>query len=102
MNVRVLIPEDLSNRLPGFYALVIWEETPYLLPVGYPTDGPPYLTWKHCVMVASGYRLILLLPATGGPDLPGGPFRLGVTHQACVETPLPEVHLPGYPVTDFL
>ena len=47
-------------------------------------------------MVASGYRLILLIPATGGPALPGGTFRLGIPHKAYMETPLPEVHLPGY------
>ena len=53
-------------------------------------------------MVASGYRLILLLPATGGPALLYGPFRLVVSYTACVETPLPDVHLSGYPSPDLL
>ena len=53
-------------------------------------------------MVASGYRLILLLPATCGPDLPGGPFRLGTPHHACVDTPIPDIHPPGYPRSDIL
>ena len=45
-------------------------------------------------MVAPGYRLLLLLFAAGSSALPGGPFRLGITQQARMETPLPEVHLP--------
>ena len=53
-------------------------------------------------MVAPCYHLILLLPATGGPDLLEGPFRLGIPHQAYMYTPLPEVHPPGYPGTDIL
>ena len=48
-------------------------------------------------MIAPGNRLILLLPTISGPDLPGGPFRLCVSYQSRVETPLPEVHLPHYP-----
>ena len=52
-------------------------------------------------MVALGYRLILLLPATGGPALPGGPFRLGVSYQFCVETSLPEVQGSRYSGTDI-
>ena len=38
-------------------------------------------------MITPGYRLILLLSATGGPALPDGPFRLSVSYQACMETP---------------
>ena len=53
-------------------------------------------------MIALGYLIILVLSATGGPALPEGPFRLGIPHQACMETPLPEVHLPGDPRPDFL
>ena len=53
-------------------------------------------------MVALGYRLILLLPATGGPALPVAPFRLGVPYQACVETPVPEFHRPGDLCPDLL
>ena len=57
----MLLPEDLCNWLPGFSALVIREETPYLLPVGCPTDILTELNRQHCVMVAPGYRLIPLL-----------------------------------------
>ena len=52
-------------------------------------------------MIALGYLIILVLSATGGPALPEGPFRLGIPHQACMETPLPEVHLPGDPRLDI-
>ena len=38
-DVRVLLPEDLFNKSPGFGALVLREETPSPLPVGRPTDG---------------------------------------------------------------
>ena len=89
MHVRMLLPENLCNRSPGFSALVIWEETPSLLPVGFPTDSLPRLTRKHYVVVSLGYHLIILLPATVVPALPGGPLRRGVPQQACVENPLP-------------
>ena len=95
------LPEDLCNRSPGFCALIIQEKTPSPLPIGCLTYGLPKVNRKHCVVVAQGYRLLLLLPATGGPALPGFPFRLCVPHQACVETPLLEVHLPGDPRPDF-
>ena len=52
-------------------------------------------------MVASGYRLLLLLSATSGPALLGGPFLLGIPHQDRMDTPLPEVHPPGDPHPDF-
>ena len=52
-------------------------------------------------MVASGYRLILILSSAGGPVLHGSPFRLSVSYQACMETPLPEVHPPGYTHPDL-
>ena len=38
-HVLVILPEDLCNWSPGFGAFVVWEETPYPLPVGCPTDG---------------------------------------------------------------
>ena len=38
---------------------------------------------------------ILLFPP-GGPVLPGRPICLSVSHQAHVNTPLPEVHIPRY------
>ena len=82
MHVGMLLPEDLYNRSPGISALVIREETPSPLPVGCLTDGLPELTRQHCVLVSPGYRLILLLLATGGPALSGGPFHLSVTYQA--------------------
>ena len=52
-------------------------------------------------MVALGYRLIFLPPAAGSPALPGGPLRLVAPHQARMETPLPEVHLPCDPGPDL-
>ena len=91
-HVRVLLPEFLCNQSPGFCALMIREETPCPLPVGCPTDGLPKLTQQHSVMLAWGYRLIVLRPATGSPGPPGGPFRLGVPYQSRVDTPLTEVH----------
>ena len=93
----MLLPEDLYNRPPGFGALVVREETPSPLHVGCLADGPMKLNRQHLIMAAPGYRLILLLPAIGGPALSGGPFHLGIPHQSPVETSLPEVHPPGYP-----
>ena len=78
-----------------FSALVIREEIPSPFPVGCQTDGLPKLTRQHCVMLAPGYRLFLLIPATGGSALPDVTLRLGIPHQAFVETPLPEVHSPS-------
>ena len=53
-------------------------------------------------MAVSCHGLVFLLPSTGGPSLPGGPFHLGIPQQALVETPLLEVHLPGDPGLDRL
>ena len=97
----MLLSEDLCNRSSGFCALVIREEIPYPLSIGCPTDGLPEITRKHYVVVAPGYILILLLPATGGPALPGGPFRIGVSYQSPVEAPLPEVPPVHYSVPDL-
>ena len=97
----MLLPEDLCNRLHGFGALVVREETPSPLHVGCLADGPMKLNRQHLIMAAPGYRLILLLPAIGGPALSGGPFHLGIPHQSPVETSLPEVHPPGYPCQDL-
>ena len=102
MHVRVLLPEDPCNRSPGFRALVIQEETPSPLPVGFPTDNITELTRQQSVMISPGYLLILPLPATGGPALPRRPFCLGVSDQSHVETPLPEVHPPRYTGLDIL
>ena len=88
----MLLLEDLCNRSPSFGALIIREETPSLLPVGFLEEGLTQLTQQHCGMVSQGFYLILLLLATGGAALSCCPFRLGVSYQACVETPLPEVH----------
>ena len=52
-------------------------------------------------MIAPFYGLILLLPYTGGSALPGGLLCIGIPHQACVETPLQEVYLPGDPGLDL-
>ena len=93
--LRVLLPENLSNRSPGLGALVVREEIPSSLPVGCPTYSLLHITRQYCVMVASGYPLILLLSSSGGSAFPGCPLRTIVSYQACVDTPLPEVHLPG-------
>ena len=85
-------PKKLCNRSPGFGALVVQEETPYPLSDDCLTDGLPKLMRQHSVMVSSCHSLVLLLPSTGGPAFPGVPFCLGIPHQACVDTPIPEVH----------
>ena len=99
--VWVLLPENLNNRLPGLCALFIREEAPSPLPVGCLTDSLTQLTRKYRVMVSSGYHLILLISSAGGPDLPGIPFYLRVSYQACMDTPLTEVHPPGDPCPDI-
>ena len=88
--------------MPGFCALVVREETPSPLPVGCPADGLSKLTGQYRVMVTLGHNIALLLAAGGGPDLPGGPFRLGAPHQAHVKNPLTEVHTPRNPGPDLL
>ena len=100
-HVGVLVLEDLCNRSPGFCALVVRKETPFPLPVGCLMDSLLELTRKHCVVIAPSDSLVLLLSAWGSPDLPGGPFRLGVSHQARIQTPLPEVHAPRDPGPDL-
>ena len=100
-HVRVLLPEDCCNLSPCRCALVIREETPSSLPVGCSTDGLPKLTRQQCVVVTPGYRLILILSDTGSPTLPGVIFRLGVPHQAHMETPLPEVYPSSDPCLDI-
>ena len=52
-------------------------------------------------MISTSYSIVLVLPDTGVPALPGGPFRLGVTSLYRMETPLPDFHLPGYPRPDL-
>ena len=98
----MLFPEELCNRSPGFSALAIWEETPSPLSFSCPTDGLHQLTRQHYVVISLRSSVVLFLPAHGGPALPGGPFRLGVSYQSRVETPLPEVHPPRYPGMDIL
>ena len=92
----------LCNRLPGFCALVVREDTPFPLSVGCMADGLPELTRKYLVMVTSGHGVILLLDTGGGTSLPGGPFRLGISHQARVQTPFQEVYVLRYPGPDIL
>ena len=48
-------------------------------------------------MVTISYSLLLLLSATGGPAIPFIPLQLRIPHQACVDSPLPEVHPPIHP-----
>ena len=93
----MLLLENFFNHSPGLCILVIWEETPSPLPVGCLTDVLPQLTRQYCVMVALVYRLIFLLFSAVSYVLPGCTLRLSVFYQACAETPLPEVHLPGDP-----
>ena len=90
----MLLSGNLSNRYHGNFSLVIREETAYPIPVDLPTDGLSQFTRKYGVMIASGYRLIFLLSSAGGYDLTDIPFCLSVSHQAFMETPIPDVHPP--------
>ena len=63
MNVRVLLPEDLSNGSPSFGALVVQEETSSPLLVGFLAEGLLELTRRHCVVITLGHVVILLLTA---------------------------------------
>ena len=85
-HLRVLLPEDLYNWLPGISALVVQEEIPSRLLVSCPSEGLPQLTQHHCVMVAYCNGLVLLLYSTDGTTLPGSTLRLPVPHHAHVET----------------
>ena len=80
-----------------FWCIFLREETPSPLPVGCPPDGLPDLSREHCLVENPGHGVFLLLIAEGGPVLAGGPFRLGVPHQASMLSLLPEVHAPGDP-----
>ena len=97
----MLLLEDICNRSPGFSALVIREETPSPLHVGFLTDGLPEIYQEHCLVEAPRHGIVPLLTAEGGPTLAGIPFRLGVPHQASMFYPLPEVHAPGDPGPDL-
>ena len=101
-HLRMLLPEDLCNRSPGFSTLVIQEEAPSPLPVSGPMYGLPKLTIQHRAVVDPGYCILLLLSSNGGSALPGCPFRLDIPHQARMDTLLPEVHPPGDPRPDLL
>ena len=57
----MLLPEDLCNPSPGVGALVIQEETPSPLPVGYPTDGLEELPQEHCLVKTLRNGIVLLL-----------------------------------------
>ena len=102
MRVRVCLPENLCNQSPGLGALVIREETPSTLPVGCPTEGLSDITRQYLAMLLLGYHLILLLSSVCGTSLPVSPLCLSFSYQACMETPLPEFHLPGDPLQDLL
>ena len=97
----MLLLYNPSNRLPGLRVLVIQEEVPSLLLDGCPMDSLLRITRQYHAMLALGYRLILLLSSAGGSALPGTPFRLSVSYQASVDTPLPKVHPPGDPGSDL-
>ena len=81
--------------------MVTREETPAPLPVGCLTDGLPQITRQYHIMVALGYRIILLLSSDGVSALPGCPFHLSVSYQAFMETPFPEFYPPGDPCPDL-
>ena len=95
MHVRVILLENFSSCSPGLCALVFREETPSPLPFGCLMDGLPQLTRKYYVMVALGLHTILLFSSSGSPALHVIPFHLSVSYQACMETPLPEFHMPS-------
>ena len=101
-HVQVLLPEDLCNQSPGFGALVVREEKPSPLPVGFPTDVLPDITRQHCVVIAPRYGVVLLLAAEGRTALSDSSFRFSVPYQARVLAPLLEVHLPGDLCPDLL
>ena len=98
----MILLENLCNRSPGLRSLVIREETPSPLSVGFPAYGLSELTRQHSVAVVPCYGLVLLLPSAGGPALSDSPFRLGIPYQACVDNPLTEVHPPVDPCPDLL
>ena len=102
MRVQGILSENLCNRSPGIRALVIRKETPSTLPVGCPEDSLPELIRQYRVVITPCNDLVLLLSSTSGPALPGSPFRLCVPYQARMDTPLPEVHPPGYLRPDLL
>ena len=97
----MLLPEDLCNQSPGFIALVLCEETPFPLPVGFLTDGLLELSQEHCLVETPGHGSVLLLAAEGGPTLAGSPFQLGTPHQASMLSPILEVHAPVDPWPDL-
>ena len=92
----MLLPENLSYRSTGLGALVIREETTYLLPVGCPTDSLHELTRQNYAMIALRYRLILLLSSPGGFDLPTSPAWRNL-YQRSIRPgdPRPDLHGPA-------
>ena len=99
LHVRVLLTGDLCNQSRSLSASVIQKETPSALLVGYLKYGLPQITLHQCTVVDPGKRFVFLLSSSGGSALPGRTLRLRVRHQTCVETSLPEVHPPCYPVS---
>ena len=99
--VQVILPENLCNWSPGICALVIQEETPSHLHIGFPADGLAQLTKNHCIVLAKVFLLVLLLTYSVFPDLPGSILCLCVLYQARVDTSLPEVHPHSYPWSNF-
>ena len=65
-------------------------------------NGLLEVTQQHSVVIAPFYDLVFLLSTTGGPALPDVSFRIGIPHQACMDTPLLEVHPPGDHQPDLL
>ena len=91
-HVGVLLTEDICNRSTGFCAFVPRQETPSPHLVGCPTDGLAELSREHSLVKSPRHGIVLLLATEGSPALAGSPFRLGIPHQTCMQTPLSEVH----------
>ena len=94
-------PRELQKPVAWSLCIVNPEGDNLPLLVGCPTDGLPQLTRQYRVLVPSGYCIIRLLSSAGGSALHGRPFRLNVSYQACMETPLPEVYPPVDPIPDI-
>ena len=88
-------PRGPLQPFARFFALIIREETPSPLLVGFLTDGLSELSQEHCLVETLGHGVFLLLTAEGGPALVGSPSRLGEPRQDSMLSPIPEFHAPG-------
>ena len=85
-------PEELCNQSPGF-CCIVQPGGEHLHPPCCLLDGRPAKTYMktQCYVRSE----LLPPPYPGGSSLPGSPFRIGIPYKTSIETPLPEVHLPG-------